>query len=149
MTTYFDRLLKALRSISLFLIPPFLVLITISVLVAQFSELGTANEILSLTSFITLLSFSALAFNWSRVSPTLTPESLLTPVYQTGIDLFIASLLALVATYFAWLQVNPPRILTGLQPILFSLHWIFLFLALLLFAVLMLRLLSTIRKIGR
>ena len=113
----------------------------------QFTELGTATEILSLSSFITLLSFSALAFNWCRVSPSLTPEILLASVYQAGIDLFLASLLALVATFFAWLQINLPGLPAGFQPIVFFLHWIFLFLSLLLFALSMLQLLATVRKI--
>ena len=149
MTPHLPRLRKALRSISLFLIPPFLILILISVLVTQFTELGTAKEILSLSSFITLLSFSALTFNWCRVSPSLTPEALLGSVYQSGIDLFLASLLALVATFFAWVQINPQGLPTGFQPILFFMHWIFLAFSLLLFLLSILQLFATVRQIDR
>ena len=83
------------------LLPPFIILISVSILAMQFKEISTKSEILSLTSFITLIFFSGLAFNWCRVSSSLTSEDVLKLVYQVGIDLFLASLLALVSTFFA------------------------------------------------
>ena len=129
------------------MLPPFFILALVAVLAAQFSELNTANEILSLSSFITLISFSALAFNWSRVSTTFTPEPFLKEVYQTGIDLFLASLLALVATFFAWLQAKTIPLPQVLQPVLFALHWLFLACSLLLFVISILHLAATARQI--
>jgi len=130
-----------LRRTSFILLPVFLTVVFISLLLTQFTELATRSEILSLSSFVTLLSFSALAFNWCRVSSSIVSESLLNLVYQAGVDLFLASLLALVATFFAWLQINPARIPSSFQTGLFLFHWGFLFLSLLLFLVSMLSLL--------
>jgi len=146
-TTPLIPLRKFLRGSAFILLPSFLILILISVLVSQFTELGTRNEILSLSSFITLLSFSALAFNWCRISPTLTPEPLLAQVYQCGVDLFLASLLALIATFFAWFQLTPSSLPPATQPILFAIHWIFLTLSLLFFLVSILQLLRVAKQI--
>ncbi len=138
-----------LRGIALRLLPPFLLLIFLSILAAQFVELGTANELLSLTSFIILISFSALAFNWCRVPTTFTHETLLIVIYQAGMDFFIASLLALVSTFFAWLQMTPLLLPKNFQPILFGLHWIFLLLSLGLFLLAIIKLLETSKVIFR
>jgi hypothetical protein len=95
-----------IRRVTCVLLPPFLILISFSILAIQFKEISTNSEILSLTSFITLISFSALAFNWCRVSSSLTTEDILKLIYQVGIDLFLASLLALASTFFAWVKMT-------------------------------------------
>jgi len=122
---------KLLRRIAGLLLPPLLVLISLVLLGVQFRELGTQNEILSLSSFIVLLSFSALAFNWCRVTPSMSPEPILRAVYQAGVDLFLASLLALVAAFFAWLQTIASLGIPAV--VLFIIHWLFLLLSVLLF----------------
>lgn len=125
---------KFLRRLAFLLLPPFLILIAVCLLALQFQEIASKNEALSLTSFIVLLSFSALAFNWCRVSPALVPEHTLKVLYTAGVDLFLASLLALVATFFAKVQtVNLPLLPAMANPLFFVLHWIFLLLSLLLF----------------
>jgi hypothetical protein len=142
---------KSLRWLSLLLIPYFFMLILVILLGTQFTELGTSNEILSFSSFITLLSLSALAFNWSRVSSSFTSEALLETIYRAGIDLFIASLLALIATFFAWLLTKPGLLVPfskTMQILLFALHWIFLALSLLLFLLALFQLLGTAKRIS-
>lgn len=138
-----------LRSISLKLLPVFLVLLFLVVLAAQFMELGTANELLTLTSFIVLISFSALAFNWSRVSTSFTSENHLCLIYEAGVDFFIASLLALVSTFFIWVKITLFVLPPMLASILFGLHWVFLLLALGLFLLSLLQLLRTAREISQ
>jgi hypothetical protein len=141
---------KSLRWLSLLLIPYFFMLILVVLLGTQFTELGTSNEILSFSSFITMLSLSAMAFNWSRVSTSFTSEALLERIYRSGIDLFIASMLALIATFFAWLLTKPGLLVPfsrTIQVILFALHWVFLALSLLLFLLALFQLLGTSRKI--
>lgn len=145
-----SALRKSLRWLSLLLLPYSFILILILLLTSQFTELGTSNEILSFSSFITLLSLSALAFNWSRVSISFTSELLLETIYRAGIDLFLASLLALISTFFAWLLTKPGLIVPfsrTTQFCLFGLHWLFLALSLLLFLLALFQLLGTIRKI--
>jgi len=139
---------KLIRRVTCVLLPPFLILISFSILAIQFKEISTRSEILSLTSFITLISFSALAFNWCRVSSSLTSEDILKLVYQVGIDLFLASLLALVSTFFAWVKMTASFIPTTFYPLLFGLHWLFLLMAILLFLFCMLCLLRAIRDIN-
>jgi quinol-cytochrome oxidoreductase complex cytochrome b subunit len=69
-------------------------------------------------------------------------------VYQAGIDLFLGSLLALIATFFAWLQFNSSGLAPLFQPILFALHWLFLCLSLLLFIIAMFHLLHVAELTG-
>jgi hypothetical protein len=135
-----------LRRITFFLLPPFLIVISLSILAAQFTEFATKSEILSLSSFVVLLSFSALAFNWCRVSPALTSEKILKLVYQSGIDLFLASLLALIASFFSWLKTNPSFL--SLYPGLFVLHWLFLTLAIFLFLIAILAIIKAAKDIN-
>jgi ribose/xylose/arabinose/galactoside ABC-type transport system permease subunit len=152
MTFSLSALRQSLRSIALLLIPYFFMLILVLLLGTQFTELGTSNEILSFSSFITLISMSALAFNWSRVSTSFTSEALLRSIYRSGIDLFLASLLALIATFFAWLLTKPGMLVPfsrTIQIILFVLHWIFLALSLLLFLLALFQLLGTTKEIFR
>ncbi len=92
-----------------------------------------------------ILSFSGLAFNWCRVSPSLSSEASLRTVFQVGIDLFLASLLALVASFFAWLQTIPTLVPAKFYPILFGLHFLFLLLSLLSFLISILCLLRVIK----
>lgn len=136
---------KILRRVTLVVLPPLLVLITLVILATQFAELSTRNEILSLSSFIVIVSFSALAFNWCRVSSEFTSAETLKAIYQTGIDLFLASLLALTASFFAWLQTTPTFISPGFYGALFAIHFALLFLALLIFLLAILALLKVVR----
>lgn len=143
----FSPLQKAIRSLSLLLIPYFFILILFVLLGAQFRELGSSNEILSLTSFIILISFSALAFNWSRVSTSFTDEATLKTIYESGVDLFLASLTALISTFFAWLQTASIPLPKFSYSIVFMLHWVFILLSLGLFFLSVLQLLGCTRKI--
>ena len=140
---HFHRLL---RRVALIVLPPFLVLVAFSVLATQFTELSTKSEIISLSSFIVLISFSALAFNWCRVSSPLISETVSKVVYQAGIDIFISSLIALIATSFAWLKTNPSFIPSAFYLTLFVLHWLFLAVSILLFMVSILRILDAISE---
>ena len=142
-----NQLQKLLRIVALWLLPPLLVLIAISFLAAQLTEFATQKEVLSLSSFIAILSFSGLAFNWCRVSTTLTSEATLKAVYQVGIDLFLASLLALAATFFAWVQATANILPPTFLPLLIGLHLFFLFTALVFFLASILCLLRVIRAI--
>jgi hypothetical protein len=137
------RLRNIFRRIALALLPALLILIALSILAVQFKEVSTRNEFLSLSSFIVLISFSALAFNWCRTSPSLSSERTLKIVFQTGIDLFLASLLALVATFFAWLQTIS-SLPAFFYPLLFAVHWLFLLFSVSLFLISMLFLLRAV-----
>ncbi|EAQ79695.1 hypothetical protein DSM3645_24340 [Blastopirellula marina DSM 3645] len=110
------------------------------VLISQFAEMKNRNEILSFTSFIVILSLSALAFNWCRVTPTFASEAILKQIYRAGIDFFLASMMALIATCLAWMRTLPlpagifARNLSdaSFYRILFWMHWSFLSFALIL-----------------
>ncbi|MCC9604528.1 hypothetical protein LOC68_27575 [Blastopirellula sp. JC732] len=144
-TSFFSHLQRLLRLIACVVAPTFLFLVAVIVLAWQFTEFSSRQEILSLTSFLVIMSLSALAFNWSRATHTFASEATRRRIYFAGIDLFLASMLALIASCFAWLQSTPaPAILrefipidfqAGAQQYILSLwfwtHWIFLLLALL------------------
>jgi hypothetical protein len=136
----------ALRRLSCFLLPPFLILTAVVVLLTQFTELASRNEILSLTSFLVILTFSSLAFNWCRVSTDSCPEEDLVAVYDCGVDLFLSSMMALIAAFFSWLQLGGAGLPAFLNPLLFALHWFFLLVALVLFAIAVFHLLDVVSR---
>jgi hypothetical protein len=135
-----------LRALVSVLVAVFFVLISVLIVVSQFSETSSKNEVLSLTSFIVILTFSSVAFNWCRVSPSFSTERVLKKVYQTGIDLLLSSLLALIASFFAWFQSTPEPGAPWLSKACLFLHWIFLSLAVVFFLLSILRLLAVIRR---
>lgn len=141
------RIRRIFRRFACALLPSFLIFISIFLLGTQLTEISTRNEIFSLSSFVVLLSFSALSFNWCRVSTACTSEEVLKIIYQAGIDLFLASLLALLATFFAWLSVNPLFLPPFLYPVLFGLHWLFLVISLVVFLMSILSLIQSIKDI--
>ena len=135
-----------IRKLTCFLLGPFLCLTAVVILATQFTELASKNEILSLTSFLVLLSFSALAFNWCRVSTSACSESDLVAVYEVGVDLFLSSMLALIATFLAWVQLGQGGIPVSLNPVFFALHWFFLLGALVLFLIAVFSLLQVVKR---
>jgi hypothetical protein len=146
MQPHLDKTRSLIRRVTCFILPPFLIITAAILLVTQFTELATQNEILSLTSFLVLLSFSALAFNWCRVSTISCTEADLDAVYEVGVDLFLSSMMALIAAFFVWLQVGASGVFVMLTPIFFTMHWIFLLLSLLLFLVAIFHLLEVVKR---
>ncbi|CAN5615874.1 hypothetical protein BH09VER1_BH09VER1_22210 [soil metagenome] len=144
MTKKLSATRRLIRRLSCLILPPCLAILAVGILSTQFIEISSRTELLSLTSFVVLLSFSALAFNWSRVSPDMVPPETLKEVYEAAIDFFIASLLALVSTMFSWLQSS------GIVPLsaklLFAFHWIFLLASIALLLVAILALLRIVSK---
>ncbi len=139
---------KFLQTVSYLLLPPVICLLAAGMVAGQILELGGNQELLPLTSFIVLISLSALAFNWCRVPAAFSSETKLKIIYRAGIDLFMASLLALIAAVFAFLPTIKQFSLTGaLRIAALSLHWVFFLLALLLFVAAMLAILGVAREI--
>ena len=123
-----------------------LILISVLLVASQFSEASSKNEMLSLTSFVVILTFSGLAFNWCRVPPSFASDEILKKIYRTGIHLFLSSLLALVASFFTWFQTSPEMNSPWISKACLFLHWIFISLAIVFFLISMLRLLSALAK---
>jgi len=55
-------------------------------------------------------------------------------------------MMALIAAFFVWLQVGASGVFVMLTPIFFTMHWIFLLLALLLFLVAIFHLLEVVKR---
>lgn len=140
----FSRLPRLLLVLVSSLIALTLILISALLVVTQFSETSSKNEMLSLTSFIVILTFSGLAFNWCRVPPSFASEAILQKIYRTGIHLFLSSLLALVASFFTWFQSTPEMTSPWMPKACLLLHWIFISLAIVFFLIAMLRLLAAL-----
>lgn len=121
-----------------------LILISVLLVATQFSEASSKNEMLSLTSFVVILTFSGLAFNWCRVPPHFASEEILKKIYRTGIHLFLSSLLALVASFFTWFQTSPEMNSPWMPKACLLLHWIFISLAIVFFLIAILRLLAAL-----
>lgn len=142
----FSRLPRLLLVLVCGLIALTLILISALLLATQYQETSSKKEILSLTSFIVILTFSGLAFNWCRVPPSFAPEEILQKIYRTGIHLFLSSLLALVAAFFTWFQSTSETISPWMPKACLLLHWIFISLAIVFFLIAMLRLLAALAR---
>jgi len=143
--TTLDTVKRLILRTSYILLGPALSLLGILLLVAQFLEMTGSKEILPLTSFVVLLSFSALAFNWCRTSSTFSSEATLERVFRAAVELFIASLLALVSVALQFMRTGISWTPAALALPIFIIHWIFLALAFLLFLLSILTLLSLAR----
>jgi hypothetical protein len=123
----FPHLHQKLRALVCAIVGVFLIIISLVIILTQFTELSAKNENLSLASFLVILSFSGVAFQWSGVTSGFASPKVLKKIYQTGVDLFLDSLLALIAAFFAWLQSTPGMLAPWLasicicHPLVFSL----------------------------
>jgi len=141
----FDNAKRALLSLSRVVLFPAIVAMAIALLWIQLMELTGNKEILPLSSFVLLLSLSALGFNWCRTAPEHSSAAALVTACQSAIKLFVASLLALVSAGLAFVRESVSEIPNALTTPIFVLHWLFLALALALFLVAILSMLSHAR----
>ncbi|MFM8524848.1 MAG: hypothetical protein ACKOCM_04425 [Cyanobacteriota bacterium] len=72
------------------------------VLISQYQELGTLREVASLGSFVTFLAMANFAISWSRMAADLATMQERRCAKQVGLDLFLASLLALLSQALIW-----------------------------------------------
>jgi hypothetical protein len=103
-----------------------LTLLLFLLVVRQLAELQGASELLPITAFAVLLSLASLALNWSRTNPDWGTEQELRSLKYSGLDLFIAAILNLVAACL--LRVAQSPFMKGsflLGPVLF-LHVVFI-----------------------
>lgn len=147
MPNSFPHLHQKLRSLVSVLVGVFMVIISVVIVATQFTELSVKNENLSLASFLVILSFSGVAFQWAGVTASFASPKVLKKVYQTGVDLFLDSLLALIAAFFAWLQSTPGLLASWLATTCMVIHWIFLSLAVIFFLISTLCLLLAIKEV--
>ncbi|MGB5830884.1 MAG: hypothetical protein WBG92_02700 [Thiohalocapsa sp.] len=142
---YFDKPRRTLLCLSRAILGPSMVILAIALLGLQLTEFGENREILPLSSFVLLLSLSGLAFGWCRTAPKYSSEETLEAAYRSAIALFVASLLALISAGLAFLQQTVSGVPSALAIPIFVLHWLFLALALVLFLVAILTMLSHAR----
>ena len=71
-------------------------------LFSQWTELQSHTESVPLGSTVTFLALSGLAFNWARVEDTMVLPHEKRVAKQAGVDLFAASMLALVTQGLVW-----------------------------------------------
>jgi len=143
--SYFEKSKRALLSLSRAVLGPSLVTMALALLLIQLMEFGGNKEILPLSSFVLLLSLCGLGFNWCRTAPKHSSEAALEAACRSAIKLFVASLLALVSAGLAFLRQSVSGMPDALATPIFVLHWLFLALALLLFLVAILSMLSHAR----
>jgi len=147
MSNFLQRFHMKLRAVVSAIVAIFLVVISIAIISTQFTEFSTRNENLSLASFLVILSFSGVAFQWAGVTAGFASPKVLKKVYQTGVDLFLDSILALIAAFFAWLQSTPELMPPWLASTCIVIHWVFLSLAVVFFLISMLCLLAAIKDV--
>ncbi len=71
-------------------------------IVSQWTELKTHTESVPLVSTVTFLALSGVAFNWARLDEALVMPHEKRIAKQAGVDLFMASMLALVTQGLLW-----------------------------------------------
>ena len=143
----FPHLHQKLRALVCVIVAVFLVIISLVIIFTQFTEASAKNENLSLASFLVILTFSGVAFQWAGVTASFASPKVLKKVYQTGVDLFLDSLLALIAAFFAWLQSTPGMLAPWLGTVCLVIHWLFLSLAVIFFLISTLCLLFAIKEV--
>ena len=143
----FPQLHQKLRRLVCAIVGVFLIIISLVIILTQFTELSAKNENLSLASFLVILTFSGVAFQWAGVTAGFASPKVLKKVYQTGVDLFLDSILALIAAFFAWLQSTPELMPPWLASTCIVIHWVFLSLAVVFFLISMLCLLAAIKEV--
>ncbi len=143
----FPHLHQKLRALVCAIVAVFLVIISLVIILTQFTEISAKNENLSLASFLVILTFSGVAFQWAGVTAGFASPKVLKKVYQTGVDLFLDSLLALIAAFFAWLQSTPGMLAPWLGTVCLVIHWLFLSLAVIFFLISTLCLLLAIKEV--
>jgi hypothetical protein len=143
----FPHLHQKLRALVCAIVAVFLVIISLVIILTQFTEVSAKNENLSLASFLVILTFSGVAFQWAGVTAGFASPKVLKKVYQTGVDLFLDSLLALIAAFFAWLQSTPGMLAPWLGMVCLVIHWVFLSLAVIFFLISTLCLLFAIKEV--
>jgi hypothetical protein len=143
----FSHLHQKLRALVCAIVAVFLVIISLVIILTQFTEVSAKNENLSLASFLVILTFSGVAFQWAGVTAGFASPKVLKKVYQTGVDLFLDSLLALIAAFFAWLQSTPGMLAPWLGTVCLLIHWLFLSLAVIFFLISTLCLLLAIKEV--
>jgi len=143
----FSHLHQKLRALVCAIVAVFLVIISLVIILTQFTEVSAKNENLSLASFLVILTFSGVAFQWAGVTAGFASPKVLKKVYQTGVDLFLDSLLALIAAFFAWLQSTPGMLAPWLGTVCLVIHWLFLSLAVIFFLISTLCLLLAIKEV--
>lgn len=144
--------MKAFRRFTVILIPPSLLLIVVLVMAEQFTEIQDRNEILTATVVVALMSMSALSFSWVRCLPDDLLRTYGDVIHGAGIDLFIASLPALISAFLIWIKVPTPIDSIAGTLLIFTLHWIFLLMAMVYSVNALLRLLRValeIRGLGK
>lgn len=142
---YFKNATRTLLSLSRILLWPGMITMAIALLWIQLMELRGNKEILPLSSFVLLLSLSALGFNWCRTTPKYSSDAALETACRSAIKLFVASLLALVSAGLAFIRQSISGMPDTLATSIFVLHWLFLALALALFLAAILSMLTHAR----
>ena len=114
------------------LCPTAIALVGLLLLALQVQEHVANREALPVSSFLVLLSTATLAIGWARLSePNTTPQEQL-DLKLAGLDLFIASLLSLLAAAFVWIPKTATLFTMPLVHVAFGLHLIVLAIAFLL-----------------
>lgn len=99
-----------------------LLLVAVMVVISQYQELSTLQEAASLGSFITFLAMANFAISWSRMAADLAMIQERRCAKQAGLDLFLASLLALLSQALIWAAPMVKPSLAVLSTTLIFLH---------------------------
>ncbi len=108
MTAKLEKLDAVLLRITKVVLEPALLLLAVTIGVAQGYELSVKSETLSLASCLAVLAFASFALNWARVSAELCPVTLQKKIYHAGLDAMLGSLLFVVSLGLVWLSTYLP-----------------------------------------
>ena len=103
-----------------------MLLVALMTIGSQFWEWSTLQEVSSLVSSVTFLALANFGISWSRVGSDIAPRSELLAAKQAGLDLFLASILALISQALIWAAKPLSAGFAYLVPGLMALHLLIL-----------------------
>ena len=111
------------------LCPTALALVGLLLIILQVQEHLANREALPVSSFLVLLSIASFAYSWARITAPITSEQERLDMKLAGMDLFLSSLLSLLAAAFVWIPKTATLFAMPLVHAAFILHLIVLAIA--------------------
>ncbi|HJO93870.1 MAG TPA: hypothetical protein QF753_10755 [Victivallales bacterium] len=105
-----------------------LIISSVFIIIGLYKHFSSSTEIVPGSVFVVLLSLSALCMSWARLD--VICEVVKKAVYESGIELFLSSMLVLVSLPVPWFCKLSKLDNTIIEPVLKYLHVILVFLAL-------------------
>ena len=121
--------MRRLRRLSIALSLWGLLAVAVLAVASQIQEGGSLKEVAPVGSALGFLALANFAVSWSKVGSDVAPVQELRCAKQVGLDLFLATTLAIVSQVLIWVAPILKTIVAALVPVLLVAHVLILALA--------------------